>query len=186
VDITTGRTGDDRADLAPLDRALLREPIEYIFADHMRQRSLCRLMDELAGEPQYDPKLGELVALHLTVDMALHVIDEEDDLFPLLRRRARPEDDIERVLGLLSREHAADESLGHEVAEGLREAARVGQGCLAEGLRERLSRFARQQRRHLAVENAIVMPLAQRRLTSSDREQLARRMAARRGVALPT
>jgi len=114
--------------------------------------------------------------------MTIHVIDEEEDLFPLLRRRARPEDDVERVLGLLSREHFEDDRLAEIIVAGLRETAATNAETLPPELRIALRDFARRQRRHLAVENAVIMPLAEIRLTPKDREGLARRMAVRRGI----
>lgn len=39
------------------------------------------------------------------------------------------------------------------------------------------------QRRHLAWENGVVLPLAQKRLESGDLEEMGRNMAARRGMA---
>jgi hypothetical protein len=43
--------------------------------------------------------------------------------------------------------------------------------------------FAAQERRHLIVENAIVLPLARVRLTPQDLETLRRRMLQRRRAA---
>jgi hemerythrin-like domain-containing protein len=110
------------------------------------------------------------------------MIDEEEDLFPLIRRRARPEDHVERVLGLLSREHAEDDRLADIIVEGLRRSCAACDPALPDGLRTAMRTFAQRQRRHLAVENAVVMPLAEARLTTGDREGLSRRMAARRGI----
>jgi hypothetical protein len=42
------------------------------------------------------------------------------------------------------------------------------------------------QRGHRAMENDVAMPLAFDRLTPKDKADLARRMAARRGVSSPT
>jgi hemerythrin-like domain-containing protein len=42
------------------------------------------------------------------------------------------------------------------------------------------------QRRHLNWENRVVLPLAQRLLTEEDKQDLARRMIARRSSSEPT
>lgn len=164
------RDAGARDPIGALDRGLLARPLEFILADHLRQRTLCRLLDRFADAPALDRELARAAAEHLRRDLAIHVLDEEEDLFPLLRRRARPADDIERVLGLLSREHSEDDRLAETIAAGLGAVLDRGASSLDETLRAALRSFAERQRRHLAVENAIVMPLAEARLTPKDRE----------------
>ncbi len=178
----TTKAAEDGAE--SLDHRLIAEPLDYILAEHHRQRTLCQWVDRLAAEPALDRRLARLVAQHIAREMTLHVIDEEEDLFPLLRRRALPEDQIDKVLGLLSGEHAAEGRLGREAVDGLLDALERGDVLLSEEFRHKLRTFSAGQRRHLAVENAVVMPIAERRLTRKDREGLARRMAARRGISL--
>lgn len=164
--------------------ALLDRPLDYLLSDHHRQRVLCALCDELARSDAFDgDRAGEVVA-HVSLDFALHVIDEEQDLFPLLRRRATVADGIEPILGQLSGEHARDESLAETIVDGLRAAAASSTGPPSPELRAALRAFARTQRQHLALENATVMPLARQRLTALDLAGLAARMAARRGIEL--
>lgn len=168
--------------IGTVDRNLLVKPLEFIVADHLRQRHLCCVMERLADEPLLNRALAVAVADHISGEMTIHVIDEEEDLFPLLRRRAWPEDDVERVLGLLSREHFEDDRIAEAIVAGLRETVEANAEELSLELRAALRDFARRQRRHLAVENAVIMPLAEIRLTPKDREGLARRMAVRRGI----
>jgi hypothetical protein len=49
---------------------------------------------------------------------------------------------------------------------------------------EALLKLAKQEKSHMALENAVVMPLARRRLTADDFEALSMRLAARRGVMM--
>lgn len=176
--------------LEPLPTALLRKPLDYILADHLRQRVLCVLCERIAERRDAAAEAGtgntadivREVLDFIEHDMVVHVIDEEQDLFPLIRRRAKPDDDIEEALGQLSGEHADDGELGARIAAGLK-ALRDGDtkrppAELAADLRA----FAASQRQHLALENATVMPLARVRLTARDLEELAARMAARRGI----
>ena len=120
-------------------------------------------------------------------DLALHIIDEEEDLFPLLRRRALPEDEIENVLGRLSAEHRTDATQSQVVRERL-EAALIAQRApaLDPEVKSVLLTFARHELRHLALENAVVLPIARLRLTAADLTALSRRLAARRGLVLET
>ena len=158
------------------------DPLGFIVAEHHRHRELCQAAEEVAAAVRLDKPLAKSIADFLVDDMTLHVIDEEEDLFPLLRRRAKPGDGIERIIGLLSGEHAADESLARMVVDGLRQALAMESDSLPEELRNALLTFADRERRHLTVENAIVLPLAGRRLSKKDLTELGRRMAARRGM----
>ncbi len=45
--------------------------------------------------------------------------------------------------------------------------------------------FAATQQRHLEWEDRVVLPLAQKRLSAEDLEQIGRNMAARRGLSYP-
>jgi len=158
----------------------LASPLDYIFAEHFRQRTLCWMIDRIADDRERDAECIAAVMRFLSEDFGPHVIDEEEDLFPLLRRRAEPEDRINVVLGDLSQEHAADKLDADAIAEGLSQV--VAGKHFTKALRGLLHRFAANERRHLIVENAIVLPLARIRLTVDDLRNLGRRMAARRGI----
>ena len=94
---------------------LLAEPLDWFFAEHYRHRQLCQMIDEISAATVFDgERIGRVVAF-LAHDLALHVIDEEEDFFPLLRRRCRPEDEVEGVLGMLSAEHRADVAKASQV-----------------------------------------------------------------------
>jgi iron-sulfur cluster repair protein YtfE (RIC family) len=158
----------------------LASPLDYIFAEHFRHRTLCWMIDRIADEKERDEECIAAVLRFLREDFGPHVIDEEEDLFPLLRRRAEPEDRIDEVLGALSQEHAADKLDANAILEDLDE-AKAGKR-FTKAFRALLHRFAVNERRHLIVENAIVLPLARVRLTVDDLRNLGRRMAARRGI----
>jgi hypothetical protein len=177
-------TKNDGNAVGILDPVLLARPLEFILADHLRQRNLCALLERLAGERRFNPALGASVADYMADELPIHMLDEDEDLFPLLRRRALPGDDVERVLGLLSREHSDADRQLEGIVNGLREAISAGRTELDTSLAMTLRTFAHRKRRHLAVENAIIMPLAEARLTPKDSEGLARRMAVRRRIRL--
>lgn len=161
-------------------------PLDYIFADHFRQRTLCRILDELAGEAVFDRAKAAAALAFLKVDFGAHIRDEEEDLFPLLRRRAMADDGLDDLLVELSQEHAADRLDAENIIEGLSAALSSQDPSLGpQKLRDLLRRFAANERHHLIVENAIVLPLARSRLTSRDLRNLGHRMAARRGIECP-
>jgi hemerythrin-like domain-containing protein len=176
------------AEIEPIDARLIAEPIEFIFAEHYRQRAVLNLIEQLAGDGlgvEARRRLAGVVLNFVRHDLALHVIDEERDLFPLLQRRARPGDRIIAVLAQFAAEHAADEALAQELTAGL--AALAGRGPSEPGFEFKVAArlFAQSQRRHLAWENAVILPLARERLTAADLRDLAQRMAARRGLRRP-
>ncbi len=165
--------------------AQLTMPLDYIFADHFRQRVLCSVLDDIAETGMVDRDLAAAALRFLETDFTTHVIDEEEDLFPLLRRRSQPEDRIEDVLGDLSQEHASDKIDVDAIVERLQAVVDSDDNAAGDDFRSLLRRFAVSERRHLIVENAIVMPLARARLTRDDLRNLGRRMAARRGLDYP-
>lgn len=171
--------GPSRID--PASPALLSAPLDFFSAEHTRQRQLCGVLDRLATADSLDPALIEPVLDYLRHDLPLHVRDEEEGLFPLMRRRCRPEDEIEPVLTKLSAEHVAHCGLARRVVRGLERALAEGRSLDSyRGLRKALCDYARGDRRHLALENAVVLPLARRRLRVRDLEVLSAGMADRR------
>jgi hemerythrin-like domain-containing protein len=166
---------------------LLRQPLDFLFAEHYRHRQLCRILDHLADATLADVPLTARADDFIRYDLALHVIDEEEDLFPLLRRRCDPEDDIDQIIGRLSGDHRDDAALARTVRGHLGEAlAHAMPVRRVPGAARDLRQFARQERAHVALENAVVMPLARARLSIEDLRALSRRLAARRGIYLET
>lgn len=180
--MTTLLTHDEIEDIP---RELMAEPLDWFFAEHFRHRQFCRLMNEVAAAHVFDGERITRLVEFLRNDLPLHIIDEEQDLFPLLRRRVLPEDEVEQALGMLSAEHKADAMAAQQVRDCL-------EACLARqaapGMdpvsRKVLQGFATQELRHLALENAVILPIARLRLSPQDLESMSRRLAARRGIVL--
>jgi hemerythrin-like domain-containing protein len=170
--------------IEPSPPQLLKEPLEFLFAEHFRQRQMCKILEYLAVAPAFDVAMIATTDDFIRYDLALHVIDEEEDFFPLLRRRCSEEDDIEDILGRLSADHALDQKLAVRVrAVFAQSLERRTPPSAIEGGAQALLELAKQEKSHMALENAVVMPLARRRLTADDLEALSLRLAARRGVA---
>jgi len=166
-----------------MPRTLLSDPLEFFAADHLRQRAAFALIERLATADALDRTIAAQVLEFLETDMVAHVLDEEDDLFPLLRRRCEPEDDIDLVLGDLSAEHTAEERVAMDIRTGLAQAlqANCAIGEIAE-LKKRMLAFAHAENRHLALENSIILALARARLTREDLHDLSRHMTNRRAA----
>lgn len=172
-------------EIEDIPRELMAEPLDWFFAEHFRHRQFCRLMNEVAAAHVFDGERITQLVEFLRSDLPLHIIDEEQDLFPLLRRRVLPEDEVEQALGMLSAEHKADALLAHEVRDCLEDClARQRATGMDPAMRKALQGFATQELRHLALENAVILPIARLRLSPQDLERMSRRLAARRGIVL--
>jgi hemerythrin-like domain-containing protein len=156
-------------------------PIEAIYEEHFNQRQICADMETLAATTQARPELARRILVYLCRDLPMHFEDEEQGLFPRLRIRALPEDELDKTLARLSREHEITEAAFALLVPAL--------ACMADGAlpapedRNALCRLAASERRHLIVENAILLPLARLRLTEHDKAALMAEMSARRRMA---
>lgn len=173
------------ATISEVPTGLLHRPIEWFTAEHYRHRQFCALMHEIAESEVFEPEPIAAVLAFLRDELGRHLADEEADLFPLLRQRALPGDEVDQVLGRLTAEHKGDLAHGHVVRAHLETclATRTAPG-VDPAVALALDAFASQELRHLALENAVVLPLARLRLTSKDLGEMARRLAGRRGVTL--
>ena len=153
-------------------------PIEAIYEEHFRQRQLCADMETLAAATRPRQELARRILINLCRDLPTHFEDEEQGLFPRLRARALLEDDLDETLTRLAREHDLAETAFALLVPAL--------ACMADGAlpapedRAALNRLAASERRHLIVENAILLPLARLRLTDQDKAALMAGMRARR------
>lgn len=159
-------------------------PIEFLAGEHERQLSICAVLERLLHNPRHGVSQAQLQAVreYLANDLPLHMLDEEEDLFPLLRRCCPAEDNIQEVFALLREEHRADAALKEELCRDLDVLIR-GQ-AFSDPARFLMNAFAftEIQRRHLAWENAVILPRARRHLSEADCAGLGQRMAARRGL----
>jgi hemerythrin-like domain-containing protein len=170
--------------IPPADPRLLAAPLDFLEAEHYRQRVVLDHLDALVdGSEAAAPEIVGGVLRYLREDLPLHVADEERDLFPVLRRRAGPGDDVEFILALLAAEHTRDHALASAVIAALEHTARAG--ARDAKLKAAAPAFAEMQRRHLAWENALVIPRARQLLQPPDLAALGRAMAKRRSWRMP-
>lgn len=162
-------------------------PIDVLEHEHVLQARLCDCLERIAdGLPDHiDRALCATVALSLRVDLPTHHLDEEGGLFPLLEQRAVPDDNLETLLARLSLEHATDESFADEILEALDALTYGHRPVHPDTLGYMLRGFFETCRRHLVWENAIVLPLARKRLTPDDLKHLAAIMIEHRNHVQP-
>jgi hemerythrin-like domain-containing protein len=172
------RRGDCRSPTPP---RLLSDPLGFLHEDHLREHHVCAILDRLAAGETVARRDLDQAAGFLGTELALHIADEEADLFPLLRRRCAPEDEIAPVLVRLEADHL---HAGVDTP-GIVAAVRAGPDRLDATGREGLRRYANHARRHLILETAIVLPFARLRLAPGDLETLGGRMMRRRGIVAP-
>jgi hypothetical protein len=169
------------SELNPIDTALIATPLEFISADHLRERQICALIDGLAATASFDRHTALTVLWFLNEELNVHMRDEAEDLFPLLARRCPAEDDIGRVITRICKDlNEATVLLPHIRTILSRCLDKVSD--LAAEDRNILIRFAGHVRRRLAAETAILLPIARVRLTRRDLHRLSRHMRARRGL----
>lgn len=165
---------------------LVHQPLDWFVAEHYRHRQFCALMHELAEAERFEAEPLAAVIAFLNGELGQHLADEEQDLFPLLRRRARPEDEIDQALNRLRSEHKGDLAHGYALRTHLQRCLETETPPARDSwARMALNAFASQELRHLALENAVVLPIAKLRLTPKDLKDLSRRIVARRGLPLP-
>ena len=167
-----------------ISNSRLADPIRILRAGHEKIRAVCDRLDRLADDLYHGEALKDaaLAAEYLTHDLPLHVAEKEEDFFPLLLARCRPEDAADEMVALLRQEHRKPEKLLEALVGDL---GRVAAGRLPERPLEfvwRLMAFTENQRRHTAWADATVLRLARLRLSAADRALLAKRMAGRRAA----
>jgi hemerythrin-like domain-containing protein len=166
----------------PLPAALLERPLDYLMAEHHRHRSY------LAGL-RYAATLAEIprdqaARLHrfLASELPLHWADEEQDLFPILRRLALPEDGLAEVMARLSEDHAMNEALVRAIDHGLSTILDADHDPvpLERRLCGQILTYTATEARHLAIENAVVLAIAGVRLKKTELQGLSAAMKTRR------
>lgn len=162
------------------------DPFEAILAAHAAQRVACSRLDQAAALGAVDVATADALRRYLTELLPLHWQDEEHDLFPLLRRRAQPEDAITSALARLAHDHEASAA---ETVTLSRALDRMTHGEAPDtATRAAMRGFSDRERRHLAFENAVILPLARLRLTDADRMTLRLSMLRRyrdAGISFP-
>ena len=163
------------------DPARRARPLDLVAEDGLRVRAFCADLDRLASSRTPDRYLTRAALRFLDRDLVRHRRDATDDLFPLLRRRCPPEDDIARALDRIGTDLDAVRDCLPKVREILGACLEAGRVPTAPEA-TRLTCFTRHTQRHLIAVKAILLPLARIRLTPCDLMSLSLRMQARRGI----
>lgn len=166
----------------PLPTALLDEPLDYVLADQLRGRCVCLMLQRFAHARCAPRAEADTVVAFLTRDLPLHHADKKTDLFPLLRKKSRPEDDLGIPLARLATEQRASEVQSEAIAEGLAALPDSDRVPISKAQAEEMLAYAAREQRHLAVESGILMVIARIRFTRADIKALSGAMKSRRGI----
>lgn len=161
-------------------------PLAKILEDHYHLRQtmdrLVRFCHNFPGT--IDRAEAESLWQILAREMPLHLEDEEEVLIPLLRRRIYEDADAMAVLSQVVAEHAEQDQRLSITTEGLKQLS-MGQSLPDPNtFCAQATFYAECEKRHIAWENAIVLPLARRHLTHSDLITLQQSMEARRAATV--
>lgn len=174
-------------DADPVRAEHFMQPIEFLYYTHARIQNCCERLVELGDDLGRDdaPDLAAASLDLLENELPMHLADEENDLFPLLRRRSKSGDGIMGTLELLCLEHRNDIECGRSLVDALRRISRGRRPADPRMFRDYVRAYAMLQRRHHIIENNEVLPVCIERLTAEDLRELGNRIAARRGVSIP-
>lgn len=161
------------------------EPLEMLQACHGRIEERLGTLERLAehvaaqGSDATAQSAAKDVLRYFDTSGALHHQDEDEDLFPLLRKLAASQgrSEIAAAIDELEREHATMHGLWNALRKRL-ERVLLGEARLDV---EDVARFCWLYRRHMDRETAAVLPFAKQALSAQQRAALGERMAARRG-----
>jgi len=171
---------EQRISIDPSPSNMASDPLDYLMAEHLRQRQFANLLNFIAEGVINRRTIADAIRF-VENDLSEHILDEETSFFPILRPLCVEADKIDDLLGLLAEEHREDEGESEGILTILR-AAGAG-SAPTEAERERLRLFADHLKRHLALENGVLLPLARARMTPEALQILSQSMLRRRGRA---
>ena len=159
----------------------LENPLDFLAEDHMRERETCALIDRIAASALMESADLEQVLTFLEDHLPQHLADEEIDLFPLMLKRCEPEDEIDKVIDKLQSDHRHANADAPAIAAMIRGHGK-GRSRPSRSDCQQMAEFAHHSRRHLILENAVILPIARARLTKEDLNAMKRHMLERRGL----
>lgn len=178
----------DRA-LTPLPENLFLDPIEYMRADHFRLEALAELLPELFktngnGDVLDADKAAPIIGF-LETDLPNHLADEEEDLLPILVERLKDNSELVQFLKILTVCHERQDNLAAGLSSDLRQGLEAGSMKNPRRYWRLVGAFEESLRWMTTTEDRVLFNLAGRLLSTAERADLGRAMAARRHTAYP-
>lgn len=166
----------------PLPFSLLDDPLAYVLAANLRHRAICAILRRVAADRIASRPEADSIAAWLTVELPLHREDERLDVYPALRRRALPADELGITLACMEAEYRQNSALAEVIVDALSALPVNAIVPIATAAGELMQAYAANALRHIALDNGVVLALARIRLTRPDQRAISRAMKARRGV----
>ncbi|NWG92311.1 MAG: hemerythrin domain-containing protein [Parvularculaceae bacterium] len=110
---------DPRTAIEPQAAALVNSPLDFLLAEHLRQRQAAKIL-LLIADGLINRRTIAAVIRFIEDDLAQHILDEEACFFPILRGRCEKDDNIDALLNVLADEHREDEQQSGEALRILR------------------------------------------------------------------
>ena len=160
------------------------QPLALLRACHEKILQQCATLERLAahllahGNDAPAQQAAQGILRYFATAGQFHHLDEEENLFPLLRQ-AQPE--VQGLLAQLEGEHVGMLAAWAAVQTELQQLLAGEQDTLSA---DKVTNLVQRYRAHVALENAEVLPLAEAVLTTTALQALGRAMAARRGMVL--
>lgn len=163
-------------------------PLEMLAACHGRVERQCallrRLVPHLAAHGADDQARDAAASIMRYFDSAArdHHADEEVDLFPALIESMAGSDPVclRELVDALRTEHRALEQRWHDLRRALEPIA-AGQAAALDA--DAVAAFADLYARHIAREEAELLPMAARLIPDAELQRIGRAMRRRRGLA---
>lgn len=163
-----------------------QDAVDMLLACHQRIRSLTTIALRLADAEEATPaeviNAAESVHRYYTVALPLHEADENDSLYPRLRRALAGEDF--RAAELMVEQHGPIDATVAALVPLWAELRSCPERLpvLRPELRRNASRLQELWNEHLALEEEIVFPLIRSKLGADDLQAMHREMKQRRGI----
>jgi len=162
-------------------------PLEMLAACHIRIKSQCKTLQRLSrhlprhGSDTQAQQAAHNILRYFDTAAVHHHEDEEDDLFPVLLEIAQ--DDDVAILKELTEKLRAEHREMEAHWQALRKPLMViAQGQPATLSPHRVDQFIQAYHQHIALEEAELLPMAQRLLTKTDLDKIGQAMRKRRGI----
>ncbi len=158
------------------------DPLDFILEDHAQQNDWCDSLEAIADSlpVNIDYDLVEGCLAFLEGPLEAHLKDEDNGLLPLLKKRVLPEDNLDLLFKEIEQEHQMIEGATIEIKEQLEALLKNIKEVDTNAFGYLLRSFFEAHRRHIAWENLVMIPLAKRRLTQDDLDELKQIMLKHR------
>lgn len=159
--------------MLPIGQALQAQttaasPFDALAARRVGLVMFCALLRSLPNTgPAVTQALAQDIAGYLTGEFPALILEEEEGILPRLRLRLLLGDNLDDIIDQLIEEHREDRQHACELARRCVAFADESEDDWPE-LCAALADFAERLRRHMAWEDATILPMARERLTAED------------------